>query len=80
MTPNFYTLPLLFLSFIFTANSIHFQIPHFDSSNANIIYQGSAAATDGGVNFNINKGYHCQVGRAIYSKKVLLWDSKKQVN
>lgn len=79
MAPCFYTLPLFFLSLIlltFHAYSIHFQIPSFNPNDANIIYQGSAAPVDGEVDFNINGNYSCQVGWALYSKKVLLWDSK----
>jgi len=79
MASSFFTLPMFFLTFIFftfTANSIHFQIPSFNPNEANIIYQGSAAPRDGEVDFNINKNYVCQVGWVLYSKKVLLWDSK----
>ncbi|WJX87749.1 hypothetical protein P8452_69904 [Trifolium repens] len=79
MSPSFYTLPLFFLSlmfFTFPCNSIHFQFSRFIASDPNIIYQGSAAPIDGKVDFNINKEYNCQVGRAIYAKRVLLWDSK----
>jgi len=80
MSSSFYTLPLVFLSFIFLtfpSNSIHFQISHFNPSDANIVYQGSAAPIDGEVDFNINDAYYSsQVGRVIFSKKVLLWDSK----
>ncbi|GAU27779.1 hypothetical protein TSUD_215900 [Trifolium subterraneum] len=77
MAPSFYSLPLLLslIFFILTVNSIHFQIPRFDPSDANIIYKGSAAAVDGVVNFKIYDNFSCQVGRAIYSKRVLLWDS-----
>ncbi|KAK2354732.1 L-type lectin-domain containing receptor kinase IX.1 [Trifolium repens] len=76
MAPIFYT--TFFLSLIFftvPCYSIQFQIPRFNPSDTNIIYQGSAAVVDGEVNFNINELYSCQVGRAIYSKKVLLWDT-----
>ncbi|CAJ2636329.1 unnamed protein product [Trifolium pratense] len=78
MAPSLYTIPLFFLSLIFfivPSYSIHFRIPRFNPSDANIIYQGSAAQDDGEVNFNINEKYSCQVGRVIYAKKVLLWDS-----
>ncbi|GAU32932.1 hypothetical protein TSUD_153490 [Trifolium subterraneum] len=78
MTPNFYVLPLFFLSFIFftfPTISIHFQIPSFNHADASIFYQGSAALHDGQVNFNINGMYTSQVGRILYAKKVLLWDS-----
>ncbi|WJX93522.1 hypothetical protein P8452_75035 [Trifolium repens] len=74
MSPSFYTLPLFFLFFTFPCNSIHFQFSRFIASDPNIIYQGSAAPIDGKVDFNINKEYNCQVGRAIYAKRVLLWD------
>jgi len=79
MTPSFYTVPLFFFSFIFftfPSNSTHFQITRFNTNDANIVYQGSAAPRDGKVDFNIYKKYPLQVGRAIYSRKVLLWDSK----
>lgn len=77
MPPNFYVLPLFFLSFIFftfPTNSIHFRIPSFIPGDASIVYQGSAALRDGLVNFNINNLYTNQVGRVVYAKKVLLWD------
>jgi hypothetical protein len=84
MSSSFYTLPLFYLSlmfFTFPSNSINFQFSSFNSSDPNIVYQGSAAPINGEVDFNINDPYYkSQVGRAIYSKKVLLWDSKKQVN
>jgi len=62
-------------SFTIPAHSILFKFPSFDPSDANIVYQGSAAPRDGEVNFNINENYSCQVGRVFYSEKVLLWDS-----
>ncbi|RHN41520.1 putative non-specific serine/threonine protein kinase [Medicago truncatula] len=79
MAPSFYTVSLFFLSFIFftfPSNSIHFQITSFNPNDANIVYQGSAAPRDGKVDFNIYEKYPFQVGRAMYSRKVLLWDSK----
>ncbi|XP_058744554.1 L-type lectin-domain containing receptor kinase IX.1-like [Vicia villosa] len=79
MASTFYTLSVFLLSliiFTFPTYSIHFQNPSFSPNDANIIYQGSAAQTVGQVNFNINEKYTCQVGRAIYAKRVLLWDSK----
>ncbi|XP_061356626.1 L-type lectin-domain containing receptor kinase IX.1-like [Gastrolobium bilobum] len=72
-----YILPL-FLSCLFfnlPANSIYFQIPQFNPGDANILYQGSTAPRDGGVDFSFNDQYTCQVGRAIYANRVLLWDS-----
>ncbi|GAU27780.1 hypothetical protein TSUD_215910 [Trifolium subterraneum] len=62
--------------FTFPSNSIHFQFSRFIPGDPNIVYQGAAAPIDGKVDFNINKDYSCQVGRAIYAKRVLLWDSK----
>ncbi|XP_004509713.1 L-type lectin-domain containing receptor kinase IX.1-like [Cicer arietinum] len=77
MASNFYTLlPLFFMFFTFKAYSIHLQISRFNPSDANLIYQGSASPSEGEVDFNINDKYTCQVGRVMYSKKVLLWDSK----
>jgi len=78
MAPNFYVLPLFFLSFIFFTlpiNSVHFRIPSVNPSDTSGVYQGSAALLDGQVNFNIKDRYTSQVGRVVYAKKVLLWES-----
>lgn len=78
MALSFYIF-LFFLSsifFTFSANSIHFQNPGFNPGDTNILYQGSAAPREGEVDFNVYEKYTCQVGRVIFSKRVLLWDSK----
>ncbi|MED6131846.1 hypothetical protein PIB30_013575 [Stylosanthes scabra] len=67
----------LFISITFHhAYSIQFQVPAFNPGDANILYLGSAASRDGSADFNVNDLYTCQVGWTIYSKKVLLWDSR----
>lgn len=71
-------LPLLFFLLLFfshLANSLNFQKSNFDSSDADLLYLGSAGPRVGDVEFNLNEAYTCQVGWTIYSKRVLLWDS-----
>ncbi|WJX47486.1 hypothetical protein P8452_34166 [Trifolium repens] len=78
MAPSLYIPALFYLSLIFftiPANSIYFKYSSFSLSDANLVYQGSAAPRDGEVDFNINRQYSCQLGRILYSEKVLLWDS-----
>ncbi|GAU40349.1 hypothetical protein TSUD_154460 [Trifolium subterraneum] len=73
----FYTTFFFSLIFItFPVNSIHFQFSRFNPNDPNLFYQGSAAPLDRLVNFNINELYSCQIGRVLYSEKVLIWDSK----
>ncbi|KAL1365468.1 hypothetical protein HN51_013489 [Arachis hypogaea] len=73
-------IPLIILYSIFfsfyPAYSIQFQIPSFNPGDANILYLGAAATRDGSADFNVNDLYTCQVGWTIYSKQVLLWDSR----
>lgn len=68
---------VLFFSPLFV-NSLQFQKSGFDSGDTDILYLGSAAPSAGEVDFNINEDYTCQVGWAIYAKRVLLWDSATQ--
>ncbi|KAI4317482.1 hypothetical protein L6164_025348 [Bauhinia variegata] len=75
-----YSQPLfLFFSFIFYfllhANSLSFQKPGFDSSDASIVCLGSAAPRVGAIEFNVYELYTCQAGWAIYAEKLRLWDS-----
>ncbi|KAI4332821.1 hypothetical protein L6164_017698 [Bauhinia variegata] len=73
-----YSLTLYIFSFFFlffSANSLYFQKPGFDASDATMVYLGAAEATAGEVDFNIQEDYTCQVGWAIYGQRVMLWDS-----
>ncbi|KAK4261439.1 hypothetical protein QN277_004435 [Acacia crassicarpa] len=70
-------LPLLFsfsTLFLFV-NSLYVQKSGFASNDADILYMGSAGSLGGSVRFNLNHKYTCQVGWAIYARRVKLWDS-----
>ncbi|KAK4261440.1 hypothetical protein QN277_004436 [Acacia crassicarpa] len=70
-------LPLLFSfsSSFLSVNSLYFQRSGFASNDADILYMGSAGSVVGTVRFNLNDKYTCQVGWAIYARRVKLWDS-----
>ncbi|KAJ6933182.1 hypothetical protein NC651_008562 [Populus alba x Populus x berolinensis] len=73
-TLNLYVISFLLLLLPPSANSISFQRTRFDPSDTSIICEGGASAHVGRIEFNSDT-YMCQVGRAIYAKKVPLWDS-----
>ncbi|KAI9111500.1 hypothetical protein K1719_017190 [Acacia pycnantha] len=70
-------LPLLFSfsSLFLSVNSLYFQKSGFPSNDADILYMGSAGSVVGTVRFNLKDTYTCQVGWAIYARRVKLWDS-----
>ncbi|XP_028754612.1 L-type lectin-domain containing receptor kinase IX.1-like [Neltuma alba] len=70
-------LPLLFsfFSLFLFGNSLYFKKVGFDTNDADILYMGSAGSRVGTVRFNIYEKYTCQVGWAIYARRVKLWDS-----
>ncbi|XP_038695651.1 L-type lectin-domain containing receptor kinase IX.1-like [Tripterygium wilfordii] len=71
---------LLLLSFIFllpSAISISFQKSRFDKDDNSIYYEGEAKPFVGTIDFT-STNYLCQVGRAFYTKKVPIWDSKSR--
>ncbi|KAK9272925.1 hypothetical protein L1049_003304 [Liquidambar formosana] len=65
-----------FLSFCLlpSTNSVSFQIPRFNPTATDIVYEGDAAPYDGAIDFN-SITYYCHVGRATYAERVRLWDS-----
>ncbi|XP_028754611.1 L-type lectin-domain containing receptor kinase IX.1-like [Neltuma alba] len=70
-------LALLF-SFFFLSlfvDSLYFQKSGFSSDDTDILYLGSAGSQVGTIIFNMNDKYTCQVGWAIYARRVKLWDS-----
>ncbi|MED6177548.1 hypothetical protein PIB30_099147, partial [Stylosanthes scabra] len=64
-----------FLLFVLSAHSIEFQIPRFTPGDPNIIYRGQAGPRVGTIELNNNVDYVSQVGSAIYSKDLLLYES-----
>ncbi|XP_054808946.1 L-type lectin-domain containing receptor kinase IX.1-like [Prosopis cineraria] len=75
--PHPYLLPLLlsFLSSAFFVDSLYIKKSGFGSTDADILYLGSAGSRAGAVPFNMNDKYTCQVGWVIYARRVKLWDS-----
>ncbi|KAI9111181.1 hypothetical protein K1719_017792 [Acacia pycnantha] len=69
-------LPLLFSfsSLFLSVNSLYFQKSGFASNDADILYMGSAGSLVGTVRFNTYDKYTCQVGWAIYARRLKLWD------
>ncbi|MED6199470.1 hypothetical protein PIB30_076206 [Stylosanthes scabra] len=63
------------VSNILSAYSIEFQISRFNPGDPNIIYRGQAGPRVGTIELNNNFDYISQVGSAIYSKDVLLYES-----
>ncbi|XP_060674813.1 L-type lectin-domain containing receptor kinase IX.1-like [Ziziphus jujuba] len=57
------------------AYSIQFQIPRFEPSNPNVLYQGAAEPSVGAVELIDNVDYLCRVGRVISADRVRLWDA-----
>ncbi|XP_020997536.1 L-type lectin-domain containing receptor kinase IX.1-like [Arachis duranensis] len=80
MAANWHSfLHLLFSSFhvfILKTYSIEFQISRFTTGDPNIVYRGQAIPRVGTIELNNNIDYLFQVGSAIYSKDVLLWESR----
>ncbi|KAI9111254.1 hypothetical protein K1719_017865 [Acacia pycnantha] len=69
-------LPLLFSfsSLFLSVNSLYFKKSGFASNDADILYMGCAGSLVGTVRFNMYDKYACQVGGAIYARRVKLWD------
>ncbi|XP_028790475.1 L-type lectin-domain containing receptor kinase IX.1-like [Neltuma alba] len=72
---NLLALLFSFFPFFLFVDSLYFQKSGFHSDDADILYLGSAGSQAGAITFNINKGYTCQVGWAIYARRVKVWDS-----
>ncbi|XP_018837037.2 L-type lectin-domain containing receptor kinase IX.1-like, partial [Juglans regia] len=58
-----------------TAYSVYFKITRFEPNADNILYLGDAAPSVGTIEMIYKYTYLCRVGRAIYSERVLLYDS-----
>ncbi|PON32725.1 Lectin [Parasponia andersonii] len=68
------TLLLFFLLFP-CVDSLNFQMPRFDPSATNMVYQRDVVPAVGADNLIDKNDFFCRVGRATYAEKVLLWDS-----
>ncbi|XP_015884251.1 L-type lectin-domain containing receptor kinase IX.1-like [Ziziphus jujuba] len=55
------------------ANSLNFNIAHFEPEATNIAYEGDAEPSSGAI--RLNRMDYFMVGRATYSKPLHLWDS-----
>ncbi|KAI3519344.1 hypothetical protein L1887_08375 [Cichorium endivia] len=65
-------------SFLFLfplSESIHFNIPRFDTDATNILYSGDAIPSVGTIEFN-KVNYITRVGQAIYADTIPIWDKK----
>ncbi|XP_027157426.1 L-type lectin-domain containing receptor kinase IX.1 [Coffea eugenioides] len=71
---NSFLLLLFLILFSCLANAISFQITRFSPDLSTILYRGDAIASVGAIEFN-NVDYLYQVGQAIYSQPVPIWDS-----
>ncbi|KAE8038584.1 hypothetical protein FH972_011081 [Carpinus fangiana] len=83
MATIFYKLPFFLLLFLLpSANSVSFQISHFESNASNILYYGDAIPSVGAIEMINKVNYVCRVGWATYANRVQLWDSitKKLTN
>ncbi|MED6214069.1 hypothetical protein PIB30_099424, partial [Stylosanthes scabra] len=72
-------LNLLFPSFlivILKTYSVEFQISRFTPGDPNILYRGQAIPRVGTIELNNNIDYLFQVGSAIYSKDVPIWEPR----
>ncbi|KAM5577104.1 L-type lectin-domain containing receptor kinase IX.1-like [Rosa sericea] len=67
---------LFFLLFLSYASSISFQIPRFDASATNIVYEGDALPTVGVIELINKYRYVCRVGRATYAERIPIWNSR----
>ncbi|KAL6225112.1 hypothetical protein ACLB2K_003964 [Fragaria x ananassa] len=66
----------LFDGNLYQSSLISFQIPRFDASDANIVYEGDALPAVGVVEL-INKfKYICRVGRATHVERIPIWNSR----
>ncbi|XP_054810179.1 L-type lectin-domain containing receptor kinase IX.1-like [Prosopis cineraria] len=73
--PHLLPMLLSFFSLVLFVDSVYIQRSGFGSDDADILYLGSAGSRAGAVQFNMNARYTCQVGWAIYARRVKLWDS-----
>lgn len=67
---------LFFLFFLPYACSISFQIPRFDPTATNTVYEGDAEPAVGVIELTNKVNYVCRVGRATHAERVPLWNSR----